>query len=427
MTRGIASLHRMSLSQIVNVSSAMREESSNGESISHRFRCETIDRPESCPDRHRASPFTRFAQLLYWMYPRYTDKEVQRDIRCFRSKSSTKIANLASKLISRMVQKFFSRRFRHGLTKMKETASLSWKKSKRSSHRTRWGLPEPDPRGLLPYCFQTCSILQWYSTAGWRYWNHFGLNVARIINEPTQQQSYGLDKREKYSSLILVVAPSTFLFSPSIMVFLKLFQLVIPRRYVALMHVDGWSQHRKKSIIFVLFREDFDRIMEYFIKLIRRNTVKTSRRMLGSTSSVERRSEQSALCRTSIRLVKLSRSMMAWLLRTSPERFEELNNDLFRKTIGPVRRRWKMGWKDTDWRNSPCRGSTRIPKVQALWKSISMVRNQIKRPIQWSCCVWSCCSRRNTFWRRRWRNQGHLTTWRCAPNARYWNRRRGDD
>ncbi|KAH1049316.1 hypothetical protein GYH30_020035 [Glycine max] len=132
-----------------------------------------------------------------------------------------------------------------------------------------------------------------------------GLNVARIINEPTAAAiAYGLDKK------VLATNGDT--------------------------HLGG---------------EDFDqRIMEYFIKLIKKKHGKDISKDNRALGKLRREAERAK--------------------RALSSQHQELNNDLFRKTMGPV----KKAMEDAGLQKSQIDeivlvgGSTRIPKVQQLLK-----------------------------------------------------------
>merc|ERR1711966_381310 len=144
-----------------------------------------------------------------------------------------------------------------------------------------------------------------------------GLNVARIINEPTAAAiAYGLDKKGEKNILVFDLGGGTF--DVSI--------LTIDNGVFEVVSTNGDTH---------LGGEDFDqRIMEYFMKLIKR---------------------------------KHGKDVSEPLTRA---RFEELNNDLFRKTMGPV----KKAMEDAGMKKSQIDvivlvgDSTRIPKVQSLLK-----------------------------------------------------------
>ncbi|KAL5657072.1 hypothetical protein ACJX0J_030235, partial [Zea mays] len=117
--------------------------------------------------------------------------------------------------------------------------------------------------------------------------------------------------------------------------------------------------------------EDFDqRIMEYFIKLIKKKYSKDNR-ALGKLRREAKRAKRALSNQHQVR-VEIE-SLFDGTDFSEPltrARFEELNNDLFRKTMGPV----KKAMEDAGLEKSQIHeivlvgGSTRIPKVQQLLK-----------------------------------------------------------
>ncbi|GFZ16378.1 heat shock protein 70 (Hsp 70) family protein [Actinidia rufa] len=153
-----------------------------------------------------------------------------------------------------------------------------------------------------------------------------GLNVARIINEPTAAAiAYGLDKKGGEKN-ILVFDLGGGTFDVSI--------LTIDNGVFEVLATNGDTH---------LGGEDFDmRIMEYFIKLIKKKHGKGHQQ--GQQSS--------------------------WKTEERIARFEELNNDLFRKTMGPVKKAMEDAGLEKNQIDEIVLvgGSTRIPKVQQLLK-----------------------------------------------------------
>ncbi|KAE8662709.1 Luminal-binding protein [Hibiscus syriacus] len=157
-----------------------------------------------------------------------------------------------------------------------------------------------------------------------------GPNVARIINEPTAAAiAYGLDKKG-----VLSTNGDT--------------------------HLGG---------------EDFDRrIMEYFIKLIKKKhgkDISKDNRVLGKLRREAERAKRALSSQHQVR-VEIE-SLFDGIDFSEPltrARFEELNNDLFRKTMGPV----KKAMEDAGLEKRQIDeivlvgGSPRIPKVQQLLK-----------------------------------------------------------
>ncbi|KAK9139380.1 hypothetical protein Scep_009061 [Stephania cephalantha] len=156
-----------------------------------------------------------------------------------------------------------------------------------------------------------------------------GLNVARIINEPTAAAiAYGLDKKGEKNILVYDLGGGTF--DVSI--------LTIDNGVFEVLATSGDTH---------LGGEDFDqRVMDYFIK---------AKRALSSQHQV----------RVEIESLFDGNDFSEPLTRA---RFEELNIDLFKKTIVPVKKALEdAGLKKTDIHEIVLvGGSTRIPKVQQL-------------------------------------------------------------
>ncbi|XP_040940943.1 heat shock 70 kDa protein BIP1 isoform X2 [Gossypium hirsutum] len=158
-----------------------------------------------------------------------------------------------------------------------------------------------------------------------------GLNVARIINEPTAAAiAYGLDKK------VLSTSGDT--------------------------HLGG---------------EDFDhRVMDYFIKLIKRKYNKDISKDNKALGKLRRECERAKRALSSQHQVRVEiESLFDGVDFSEPltrARFEELNMDLFKKTLGPV----KKALEDANLKTSDINeivlvgGSTRIPKVQQLLKDL---------------------------------------------------------
>ena len=119
--------------------------------------------------------------------------------------------------------------------------------------------------------------------------------------------------------------------------------------------------------------EDFDqRIMEYFMKLIKKKHGKDVSADVKAVQKLRREAERAKRSLSNQHQVRVEiESLHDGLDFSEPltrARFEELNNDLFRKTMGPV----KKAMEDAGMKKSQIDeivlvgGSTRIPKVQAL-------------------------------------------------------------
>uniref|UniRef100_A0A667ZAV5 Endoplasmic reticulum chaperone BIP n=1 Tax=Myripristis murdjan TaxID=586833 RepID=A0A667ZAV5_9TELE len=156
-----------------------------------------------------------------------------------------------------------------------------------------------------------------------------GLNVMRIINEPTAAAiAYGLDKKDgEKNILVFDLGGGTFDVS----------LLTIDNGVFEVVATNGDTH---------LGGEDFDqRVMEHFIKLYKKKTGKDVRKDNRAVQKLRREVEKA-------------------------KRFEELNMDLFRSTMKPVQK----VLEDADLKKSDIDeivlvgGSTRIPKIQQLVK-----------------------------------------------------------
>jgi len=183
-----------------------------------------------------------------------------------------------------------------------------------------------------------------------------GLNVMRIINEPTAAAiAYGLDKKlEEKNILVFDLGGGTFDVS----------LLTIDGGVFEVLATNGDTH---------LGGEDFDqRIMEYFIKLIKQK------------HNVDLSTNQRALAKLRRECEKAKRTVSAqheakveveglidgqdFSERLTRAKFEELNMDLFKKCLPPMTNVLKdAGLKKTDVDEIILvGGSTRIPKVQQL-------------------------------------------------------------
>jgi heat shock protein 5 len=185
-----------------------------------------------------------------------------------------------------------------------------------------------------------------------------GLNVLRIINEPTAAAiAYGLDKKEKERN-ILVFDLGGGTFDVSL--------LTIDGGVFEVVSTNGDTH---------LGGEDFDhRILDYLLKKIKKNHQK------------DLKNNKSAIQKLKTEIEKAKRHLSSSLQATieideleqgfdfkdtlSRAKFEELNMDLFKKTMAPV----EKVMEDSGFKKSEISevvlvgGSTRIPKVQTLIK-----------------------------------------------------------
>ncbi|GLT94902.1 hypothetical protein SLE2022_126140 [Rubroshorea leprosula] len=187
-----------------------------------------------------------------------------------------------------------------------------------------------------------------------------GLNVVRIINEPTAAAvSYGLDKKgEEKNILVYDLGGGTF--DVSI--------LTIDNGVFEVLATNGDTH---------LGGEDIDhRVMDYFIKLIKRKYNKDISNDSKALGKLRRECERAKRALSSQHQVRVEiEALFDGIDFSEPltrARFEELNADLFKKTLGPVKRALEdAGLKKTDIHEIVLvGGSTRIPKVQQLLKEM---------------------------------------------------------
>jgi len=185
-----------------------------------------------------------------------------------------------------------------------------------------------------------------------------GLNVMRIINEPTAAAiAYGLDKKAKEKN-ILVYDLGGGTFDVSI--------LTIDEGVFEVLATNGDTH---------LGGEDFDqRVMEHFIKMIKKKTGTNLKDNKRSMAKLRREVEKAKRSLSSVHQVKVEIESLVdgedFSETLTRARFEELNQDLFKKTLKPV----SQVLKDSGLKKSEVHeivlvgGSTRIPKVQQLIK-----------------------------------------------------------
>ncbi|ETE59912.1 78 kDa glucose-regulated protein [Ophiophagus hannah] len=185
-----------------------------------------------------------------------------------------------------------------------------------------------------------------------------GLNVMRIINEPTAAAiAYGLDKREgEKNILVFDLGGGTFDVS----------LLTIDNGVFEVVATNGDTH---------LGGEDFDqRVMEHFIKLYKKKTGKDVRKDNRAVQKLRREVEKAKRALSSQHQARIEiesffegEDFSETLTRA---KFEELNMDLFRSTMKPVQK----VLEDADLKKSDIDeivlvgGSTRIPKIQQLVK-----------------------------------------------------------
>merc|ERR1712127_296441 len=180
--------------------------------------------------------------------------------------------------------------------------------------------------------------------------------VERIINEPTAAAiAYGMDKTGGESNvLVFDLGGGTF----------DVTLLTIDNGVFEVLATNGDTH---------LGGEDFDqRVMQYFIKMMKKKSntdisgdKKALQKLRKEVERVKRALSTQQQARLEIEDLAEGFDLSETLTRA---RFEELNNDLFKKTLGPVGK----VMEDADLSKSEVDeivlvgGSTRIPKVQSL-------------------------------------------------------------
>lgn len=185
-----------------------------------------------------------------------------------------------------------------------------------------------------------------------------GLNVVRILNEPTAAAiAYGLDKKSAEKN-IMVFDLGGGTFDVSI--------LTIDHGVFEVISTSGDTH---------LGGEDFDqRIMDHFIKLIKKKYNKDISQDKRAIQKLKREVEKgkralSSTHEVTIEIEDLTDGFNFNEIFTRA-RFEELNNDLFKKTVGPV----QTALDDAQLKKTDIDeivlvgGSTRIPKVRQIVK-----------------------------------------------------------
>lgn len=186
-----------------------------------------------------------------------------------------------------------------------------------------------------------------------------GLNVIRIINEPTAAAiAYGLNENTSGEKNVLVFDLGGGTFDVSLLTIADgVFEVVATNGDT---HLGG---------------EDFDqRVMDHFIKVFKKKTGKDLRTDDRAIQKLRREVEKAKRALSSAHQTKVEvealfdgQDFSETLTRA---KFEELNMDLFRSTLKPV----KKVLEDADMTKKEIDeiilvgGSTRIPKVQQLIK-----------------------------------------------------------
>jgi len=184
-----------------------------------------------------------------------------------------------------------------------------------------------------------------------------GLNVLRVVNEPTAAAlAYGLDKTDKEERQVIVYDLGGGTFDVSI--------LTIDNGVFEVQATAGDTH---------LGGEDFDnRVISYFAKKYNKENgvdvtkdPKTMGKLKREVEKAKRTLSSQKTAKIEIESFHAGKDFSETLTRA---KFEELNNDLFKKTLKPV----EQVLKDAKMKKSDIDdivlvgGSTRIPKVQAM-------------------------------------------------------------
>jgi len=184
-----------------------------------------------------------------------------------------------------------------------------------------------------------------------------GLNVMRIINEPTAAAiAYGLDKKAEKNIMVYDLGGGTF--------------------DVSLLTIDnGVFEDVATAGDTQLGGEDFDqKVMQHFMKVFKKKSGKDMSSDKRSIQKLRKEVEKAKRALSSTHQTRLEIEALFdgedFSETLTRARFEELCNDLFKKTLGPV----KQVLDDSGLKKNQVDeivlvgGSTRIPKVQSLMK-----------------------------------------------------------
>merc|ERR1712050_471875 len=184
-----------------------------------------------------------------------------------------------------------------------------------------------------------------------------GLNVLRIINEPTAAAvAYGLDKKSETNILVYDLGGGTFDVS----------LLTIDNGVFEVLATSGDTH---------LGGEDFDhRVMHHLMKVFQQKHGKDISKDMRAMQKLRREVEKAKRVLSSTHQARLEIEALFdgvdFSETLTRARFEEINNDLFKNTLGPV----KQVLEDSGLKKNQIDeivlvgGSTRIPKVQQLIK-----------------------------------------------------------
>merc|ERR1719387_2673603 len=183
-----------------------------------------------------------------------------------------------------------------------------------------------------------------------------GMTVQRIINEPTAAAiAYGMDKKEgEKNILVFDLGGGTFVVS----------LLTIDNGVFEVVATNGDTH---------LGGEDFDqRVMQHFIKIFNKKHNKDMSKDKRSLQKLRREVEKTKRALSSTHQARIEIEALFdgvdFSETLTRARFEEINADLFKNTLGPV----KQVLEDSGLKKNQIDeivlggGSTRIPKIQQL-------------------------------------------------------------
>jgi len=184
-----------------------------------------------------------------------------------------------------------------------------------------------------------------------------GLNVLRVLNEPTAASiAYGLEKKGEENILVFDLGGGTFDVSV----------LSLDQGVFEVLATSGDTH---------LGGEDFDqRVLDYFIKLIQKKYNKDISQDKSAIQKLKREVEKGKRALSNVHEVRVEiedliegQEFSEVLTRA---RFEELNMDLFKKTLTPVQEALELAGlkKNKIDEIVLVGGSTRIPKIQKMIK-----------------------------------------------------------
>jgi heat shock protein 5 len=184
-----------------------------------------------------------------------------------------------------------------------------------------------------------------------------GMNVLRIINEPTAAAiAYGLDKKAEKNILVYDLGGGTFDVS----------LLTIDNGVFEVVATNGDTH---------LGGEDFDqRVMAHFMKIFQKKHSKDMGKDKRAIQKLRREVEKAKRALSSTHQARVEIEALFdgvdFSETLTRARFEEINNDLFKNTLLPV----KQVMEDSGLKKNQVDeivlvgGSTRIPKIQQLIK-----------------------------------------------------------